>query len=474
MEFLFDYLAFLAKTATVVVAALVVISAAAAAGAHRAMRRPPTGHIEVVALNERLQDMGRAVEEAALPAAVVKRRRRQDAKQRKRHRKEEARAERRQAKARAASEKRAKAAGATEEDAPASGGQGTAAESSAGSDQPQAAAEQQAQGEPLAQTGEQSAKAEHPPAEGVPTAEAKPPTSAEGPPVAEAKPPTPAEHSGHAAEVRRRVFVLTFNGDIAASAVDNLRIEISAVLGAANDGDEVVVRVESAGGTVHGYGLGASQLARVRGRGVALTVAVDKVAASGGYLMAAVADRILAAPFAVVGSIGVLAQVPNVHRLLKKHDVDVEVLTAGRFKRTLDVFGENTDEGREKLRDELADVHALFQEYVGSWRPKVDLEQVATGEAWYGQRALDRALVDELITSDEYLARACEDADVFEVAWVQPKRPIDRLLGQAAEAAAGAVGKGLAGLFGKAAESFKPTSGSFGHTALDQTKGEFR
>ena len=474
MEFLFDYLAFLAKTATVVVAALVVISAAAAAGAHRAMRRPPTGHIEVVALNERLQDMGRAVEEAALPAAVVKRRRRQDAKQRKRHRKEEARAERRQAKARAASEKRAKALGASEKDAPASGGQAAGAESSAGSDQPQAAAEPQAPENPPAEMGEQSAKAEQPPAEGVPTAEAKPPTPAEEPPAAEAKPPTPAAHSGHAPEVRRRVFVLTFNGDIAASAVDNLRIEVSAVLGAANDGDEVVVRVESAGGTVHGYGLGASQLARVRGRGVALTVAVDKVAASGGYLMAAVADRILAAPFAVVGSIGVLAQVPNVHRLLKKHDVDVEVLTAGRFKRTLDVFGENTDEGREKLRDELADVHALFQEYVGSWRPKVDLEQVATGEAWYGQRALDRALVDELITSDEYLARACEDADVFEVAWVQPKRPIDRLLGQAAEAAAGAVGRGLAGLFGKAAESFKPTSGSFGHTALDQTKGEFR
>ena len=473
MEFLFDYLAFLAKTATVVVAALVIISAAAAAGAHRAMRRPPTGHIEVVALNERLQDMGRAVEEAALPAAVVKRRRRQDAKQRKRHRKEEARAERRQAKARAASEKRAKAAGASEKDAPARGGQAAGAESSA-SDQPQAASAQQAPEEPPAETREQSAKAEQPPAKGAPTAEAKPPTPAEEPPTPEAKPPTPAEHSGHAAEVRRRVFVLTFNGDIAASAVDNLRIEVSAVLGAANDGDEVVVRVESAGGTVHGYGLGASQLARVRGRGVALTVAVDKVAASGGYLMAAVADRILAAPFAVVGSIGVLAQVPNVHRLLKKHDVDVEVLTAGRFKRTLDVFGENTDEGREKLRDELADVHALFQEYVGSWRPKVDLEQVATGEAWYGQRALDRALVDELITSDEYLARACEDADVFEVAWVQPKRPIDRLLGQAAEAAAGAVGRGLAGLFGKAAESFKPTSGSFGHTALDQTKGEFR
>ncbi len=403
MEFLFDYLAFLAKTATVVAAAVVVISAAAAASAHRAMRSPPTGHIEVVALNERLQDMRRAVDEAALPPAVVKKRRRQDAKQRKRHRKEEARRERRLSKA---------ADGAkTSGDAQAEGGGETEPASESGSEQPAADAMQGAEREPAVS-------------------------------AAPAQEPGRQPSGGEA----RRVFVLSFNGDIAASAVDALRLEVSAVLGAANDGDEVVVRVESAGGTVHGYGLGASQLARVRGRGIALTVAVDKVAASGGYLMAAVADRILAAPFAVIGSIGVLAQVPNVHRLLKKHDVDVEVLTAGRFKRTLDVFGENTEEGREKLRQELEDVHALFQEYVGSWRPKVDLEKVATGEAWYGQRALDHALVDELVTSDEYLARACESADVFEVTWQQPKRPIERLLGQAAEAAGGALARALAAL----------------------------
>ena len=399
MEFLFDYLAFLAKTATVVAAAVVVISAAAAASAHRAMRSPPTGHIEVVALNERLQNMRRAVDEAALPPAVVKKRRRQDAKQRKRHRKEEARRERRLAKAQ---DDGAKTSGEFQE--------------GSGKSEPDS-------GQPGSDSGQ----------------------GAEPEPTASAAPAQESDQRASSGEARR-VFVLSFNGDIAASAVDALRLEVSAVLGAANDGDEVVVRVESAGGTVHGYGLGASQLARVRGRGIALTVAVDKVAASGGYLMAAVADRILAAPFAVIGSIGVLAQVPNVHRLLKKHDVDVEVLTAGRFKRTLDVFGENTEEGREKLRQELEDVHALFQEYVGAWRPKVDLEKVATGEAWYGQRALDHALVDELVTSDEYLARACESADVFEVTWQQPKRPIERLLGQAAEAAGGALARALAAL----------------------------
>ncbi|MCE2424016.1 MAG: protease SohB [Pseudomonadales bacterium] len=319
MEVLFDYLGFLAKTATVVVAFLIVMSAVAGAAAQRSMRPPPLGHIQVVRINELLLDMRRSIEEAAMPRSLVKKQRKQDAKARK-------------------------------------------------------------------------------------------------------------KRSG---EARRRVFVMNFEGDLAASAVDSLRREVSAVLATAGEDDEVVVRVDSAGGMVHGYGLGASQLARVRSSGVKLTVAVDKIAASGGYLMAAVADRILAAPFAVVGSIGVLAQIPNVHRLLKKHDVDVEILTAGRHKRTLDVLGENTEEGREKLREELHDVHALFQDFVGTYRPAVDLDAVSTGEAWYGQRALDRSLVDELATSDEYLMAASAEADVFEVSWVQPKRPIERLVGQA-------------------------------------------
>ena len=230
---------------------------------------------------------------------------------------------------------------------------------------------------------------------------------------------------------RDRVFVLRFDGDIQASKVDQLRTEITAVLTLAEESDEVVVCLESPGGAVHGYGLAASQLDRVRQHGVPLVVAVDKVAASGGYLMAAVADRILAAPFAVIGSIGVIAQIPNVHRLLKKHDVDVELLTAGKYKRTLTVLGENTDEGRQKFVEELEDVHALFQEYVGDRRPSLDMNEVATGEVWYGDRALARQLIDELITSDEYLAQACEKRDVFEVRWVEHKKPIERLMAQA-------------------------------------------
>ena len=232
-------------------------------------------------------------------------------------------------------------------------------------------------------------------------------------------------------EIRSRIFVLHFDGDIQASKVDHLRTEVTAVLTLAEKSDEVVVCLESPGGAVHGYGLAASQLDRIRQADIPLVVAVDKVAASGGYLMAAVADRILAAPFAVIGSIGVLAQIPNVHRLLKKHDVDVELITAGKYKRTLTVLGENTDEGRQKFTEELEDIHALFQEFVGSRRPKLAMDEVATGEVWYGERALAKNLIDEIRTSDEYLAQACEDRDVFEVRWVEHKKPIERLMAQA-------------------------------------------
>jgi len=233
--------------------------------------------------------------------------------------------------------------------------------------------------------------------------------------------------------------VLSFAGDLTASRVDELRHEITAVLTTARPQDRVVVRIESAGGVVHGYGLAASQLKRVRERGLELVAAIDKVAASGGYMMASVADRIVAAPFALVGSIGVIAQVPNVHRLLKRHDVDVEVLTAGQYKRTLTVLGENTEAGRAKFQQELDDVHALFQELVVDNRPSVDIASVATGESWYGKRALERRLVDELATSDEYLTRACETHDVYEVRWIEQKKTFERWLARLTAALAAAI-----------------------------------
>lgn len=219
----------------------------------------------------------------------------------------------------------------------------------------------------------------------------------------------------------KRVFVLDFDGDIRASDVDKLREEVSAVLTSASEQDEVVVKLESGGGMVTSYGLGSSQLKRIVEKEIPLTVCVDKVAASGGYMMACVADKVLAAPFAMIGSIGVVAQIPNVHRLLKKHDVDFEVVTAGKYKRTLTVFGENTDEGREKFTEDMENIHQLFKTHVATHRPELDIEAVATGEVWFGQDAMDRKLIDGLSTSDEYLMAACEEGEVLEVKYKERK-----------------------------------------------------
>jgi serine protease SohB len=205
-------------------------------------------------------------------------------------------------------------------------------------------------------------------------------------------------------EPKGRLFVLDFKGGMEAKEVANLREEVSAVLAIAKpEQDEVLVRLESGGGVVHGYGLGASQLQRLRDRGLRLTVSIDKVAASGGYMMACVAQHIVAAPFAIVGSIGVVAQLPNFHRLLQKHDIDFEQHTAGQYKRTLTLFGENDENGRQKFREELESIHLQFKQFIGQHRPRVELEQVATGEHWLATEALKLNLVDELRTSDDYL-----------------------------------------------------------------------
>lgn len=228
---------------------------------------------------------------------------------------------------------------------------------------------------------------------------------------------------------RKRIYVLEFKGDVRASAVAALREEITAVLTVATPADEVVVKLESPGGMVHAYGLAASQLARLGERQIPLTIIVDKVAASGGYMMACVGDTIIAAPFAVIGSIGVVAQLPNFHKLLKKHDIDYEQLTAGEFKRTLTVFGENTDKARDKFQQELDETHELFKEFVTLHRPSLQIDKVATGEFWYGQRAIELGLVDQLSTSDDYLMRASQSYDMFEIHFIAKREFSKRLQG---------------------------------------------
>ena len=229
------------------------------------------------------------------------------------------------------------------------------------------------------------------------------------------------------ASSRPRSFVIDFKGDLKASAVPSLREEVSAILDVAAPEDEVILRLENHGGVVHEHGLAASQLARIRDRDISLTVCVDKVAASGGYLMACVASKIYAAPFAILGSIGVLAQIPNFSRLLDSHGIDFEQITAGKYKRTVTMFGENTDEDRAKLKEELEDVHTLFKAAVSKYRPDLDLDKVATGEHWYGTQALELGLADEIKTSDELLTELAVDRELYQLTY-NIKQPLQKRL----------------------------------------------
>ena len=392
MDHLYQYLVFLAEAATIVVAVLIVLSALASFGARR--RQAPPGVLEVVRFNDYLDSLRHGLEQAMLTPGQYRKAARREAKAQVKQAKQEA--------------KRAAQAAKRRQPAPASAPEQDAGEAGGASDEPVAGEDE---GAAAVETG-----------------------AAEGEAAGRDEAAAEAEQADASAKAdagrKSRVYALTFEGDMDASKVSFLRHEINAVLTKAEAEDEVVVRVKSFGGRVHGYGLAASQLQRVRERGLKLVVAVDQVAASGGYLMAAVANRVIAAPFAVVGSIGVVAEIPNIHRLLKKHDVDVEVITAGRYKRTLTVLGENTEEGRRKFTEEMEDLHSLFQEFVTDKRPGVDLRKVATGEAWYGRRAIELNLVDAIMTSDEYLMQRCRDADVFEVRWVEHKKPWERVLAQ--------------------------------------------
>ena len=223
--------------------------------------------------------------------------------------------------------------------------------------------------------------------------------------------------------ITKRHFVLNFEGNIAADAVESLREEITAILSMATKDDEVILRLESPGGMVHAYGLASSQLLRIKNKNIPLTICVDKVAASGGYMMACLADRLVAAPFAIIGSIGVLVQLPNFHRVLKKYDVDYEIISAGEYKRTLTHFGEITNKGKDKVKEDVENIHQIFKDWVKTYRPSVEIDTIATGETWVGSQAKDRYMVDDIKTSDECVIEACETSDVYEIKF-EIKKPL--------------------------------------------------
>ena len=371
MEYLIQYGMFLAKAATIVVAIVLVIGAIAAAGS-RQRRASKRGEIVIERLNDHLEDLHDAVREEVIDPATLK----LDNKARSKREKEEAKAETKRAKAEAKDKAKEKA--------------------------------------------KEKAKPKGESSQGANAA------------ISENKSSNDARLDD-APSRRKRIYVLDFDGDVAAEEVSSLREEITTVLSIAEPCDEIILKLESPGGMVHAYGLAASQLQRIKDAKIPLTICVDKVAASGGYMMACLADKLVAAPFAIIGSIGVVVQLPNFHKILKKNEVDYEVISAGEYKRTLSTFGEITDKGRAKVQEDVENIHEIFKQWVKSHRPIVDVSRVATGETWVGMQAKERYLVDELNTSDDVLVRACKDADVFEVNY-KFKQTLQDKLGAAVEA----------------------------------------
>eukprot|EP00512_Aurantiochytrium_limacinum_P000119 CAMPEP_0171484924 /NCGR_PEP_ID=MMETSP0958-20121227/268_1 /TAXON_ID=87120 /ORGANISM="Aurantiochytrium limacinum, Strain ATCCMYA-1381" /LENGTH=503 /DNA_ID=CAMNT_0012017673 /DNA_START=8 /DNA_END=1519 /DNA_ORIENTATION=+ len=203
-----------------------------------------------------------------------------------------------------------------------------------------------------------------------------------------------------------------------------LRDAVSFLIQAASEFDEVVIRLASPGGSVTDYGLAASHILRLRKAKIKVTICIDEIAASGGYMMACCADRIVAAPFALIGSIGVVAELPNFNRLLKDRvGIDYLLFTAGKYKRTVHMLAENTEEGMDKFREELEAIHEAFKEHITSNRPAVkDIESSSTGEAWLAGQAKERGLVDDIMTSDEYLMELEKDGrDLIAMSLRRPK-----------------------------------------------------
>jgi serine protease SohB len=415
LEFLAEYGMFLAQAVTIVLAFVIVIGVIASAGQRN--KKQAEGHIEVINLSEEIDEIRDHMQQALLSEYEYKELHKEkkkaekaELKEKKKKAKEEAKAKKKQSKLESKSSANKKTVSKDLENKESDGIESTSTEST--STEPA----KESIGKDLETVA----------------AESKENQSEENP-----------------SDEKGRIFVLDFDGDVEASAVENLREEISAIVSAANEGDKVLLRLESPGGMVHAYGLAASQLTRIKDAELELIIAVDQVAASGGYMMACVADKVLAAPFAVIGSIGVVAEIPNFHRLLKHNKVDYETHTAGEYKRTLTMFSENTDAARKKFKQELEETHDLFKHFITQNRPALEIEKVATGEHWYGTQALELGLIDAIQTSDDYILQAANDNEIFQVTF-EVKKPLSQRLSFSVQ---NAVEKGFMSIWQKSIES---------------------
>ncbi len=222
-----------------------------------------------------------------------------------------------------------------------------------------------------------------------------------------------------------RLAVLRFQGlrDLNASGDQRLSEAIDEVLVNRDHFEEAVVIIDSPGGTTHGYGHAYALLERLSASGLKVTACIDRIGASGGYLMALPADRILAGPFAIVGSVGVVAGIPNVKRLLEEKGVSYRLFVAGDKKRVVHFADDDGPEVREYMDEKLAGIHTQFLQAVEKHRgDRVKLDEVRSGDHWSAEESVEKGLglVDELQTSAEYLLERNR-----EVALVMIERRVD-------------------------------------------------
>ncbi|KZX82185.1 hypothetical protein A3715_00045, partial [Oleiphilus sp. HI0009] len=240
---------------------------------------------------------------------------------------------------------------------------------------------------------------------------------------------------------KQSIFVLDFKGDKTASSVGSLSKEVSAILSVAKPNDEVFLRLESPGGTITGYGLASQQLIRLREAGIRLVVSVDEIATSGGYMMAAVGDRIIASPTSMLGSIGVIMEVPNFYNLLDRAGVQFHQFTAGKHKRLVSMTNKIGDAAKDQINQDLEKSHELFKNHVHTYRNSVNLESVSHGDVWSAKYCLDNKLVDDLMTSEAYLFDRASRANIFHISWDVERSFSDKLSSFAAQASINTLDK---------------------------------
>ena len=220
---------------------------------------------------------------------------------------------------------------------------------------------------------------------------------------------------------KSNLYYLEFEGDIQASEAAKLKQEILVCLQVAKPTDVFLILVESSGGSVSNYGDLYSVMEMIKKRGHTLWVAIDRVAASGGYLISLPADKIFATPFALIGSIGVLSEVPNFGGLLDKYGVKMEEYTAGERKMNISMFRENGEEQKEHHRKKLGKIHELFKAQLVKYRggliekKGVDIGELMEGDFWMGENAFELGLVDELKSSVEILLDEKDHFNILKV-----------------------------------------------------------